>query len=192
MDLKKIKALLEKYYKGESTSDDEKILIEYFNQDDISDELLADRDIFSYNRDEKKNLEDMPDMSAEIWDSLQKSSKNEISKEKKLIYWAFRIAAGIVILIASFVIIKSQLQENQNGEYQFADTYENPEEAYEQAKQTLLYVSAMLNNGTEHLEPINKINESTQKLSPLTSFNSGLNELNQLKKYEIANKYIKQ
>lgn len=134
----------------------------------------------------------MPDMSAEIWDSLQKSSKNEISKEKKLIYWAFRIAAGIVILIASFVIIKSQLQENQNGEYQFADTYENPEEAYEQAKQTLLYVSAMLNNGTEHLEPINKINESTQKLSPLTSFNSGLNELNQLKKYEIANKYIKQ
>jgi hypothetical protein len=192
MDLKKIKVLLEKYYKGESTPDEEKILIEYFSQGEISDELLADRDIFLYNKSEKKKLEEMPDLSAEIWNSLQKSSNSDISIEKKMIYWSFRIAAGIAILVVSFFMIKSQLQENQNGEYQFADTYENPEEAYEQAKQTLLYVSAMFNNGTAHLEPINKINESTQKLSPLTSFNSGLNELNQIKKYEIANKYIKQ
>ena len=101
-----------------------------------------------------------------------------------------RVAAGIIVLIASFYLIKNQLIIDKT-DYKIVDTYETPEEAYEQAKQALLYVSSVLNSGTEHLEPIQKINESTQKLSPLASFNNGLKELNQIKKYQIADKYIK-
>lgn len=192
MDLKQIKALLEKFYNGESTLDEEKILNEYFKQDDISSDLIADRDIFLYNQEEKNSLQDIPDISDDILNTIERNELHHIPVRRKTIYWMYRVAAGIIILLASYFILENQLDKNQNGEYQFADTYENPEEAYDHAKQTLLYVSAMLNNGTEHLEPIEKINESTQKLSPISTFNDGIKELNQIKKYQIANKYIKE
>lgn len=192
MDLKQIKALLEKYYNGESTLDEEQILYEYFIQDDVSNELDADKDIFLNNLDEKNKFQDIPDISGEIWNNIKKNEVNHISREKKMIYWAYRVAAGLLVLLASYFFIKNQFDKNQNGEYQIADTYENPEEAYEATKQALLYVSEILNSGTEHLEPIQKINEGTQKLSPISSFNDGLKELNQIKKYQIANKYIKE
>ena len=192
MDLKQIKTLLEKYYNGESTLEEEQILYEYFIGDDVSSELEADKDIFLYNLDERNKFQNMPDISGEIWNNIKKSDVHHISREKKMIYWAYRVAASLLVLLASYFFIKNQFDKNQNGEYQIADTYENPEEAYEATKQALLYVSEMMNSGTDHLEPIQKINESTQKLKPISTFNDGLKELNQIKKYQIANKYIKE
>lgn len=194
MDLLKIKALLEKYYNGESSIEEEKILQEYFAGDNVSAELLADRDIFIYNSEQKANEDNLPDMSDQIWESIEKSEGIiNISKHRKVTYWTLRIAAGIIVLIASYFLIDNIAEQNKD-KYQLAekDTFDDPEQAYEQAKQTLLYVSAMLNNGTEHLEPISKMNEGTEKLKPIASFNDGIKELNQIKKYQIANKYIKQ
>lgn len=190
MDLKKIRALLEKYYNGESNIEEEKILRDYFNQDNITDEFIADKDIFIFNSSEQESLEQLPDLSEQIWTTLNEQPV-EYSINKKFLYWTLRIAAGILVLLASYFLLNDQFILD-DSKYQAVDTFENPEEAYKQAKQTLLYVSAMLNNGAEHLEPIQKINEGTQKLSPLSSFNDGIKELKQIKKYQIGNKYIKQ
>jgi len=153
--------------------------------------LLADKDIFTYNSEQKLTINQLPDISEQIWDSIEKAEGIiHISKSRKIIYWTLRVAAGIVVLFASYFLINNMVNLNKN-DYPVADTYDNPEQAYEQAKQTLMYVSAMLNSGTEHLEPIAKINEGKEKLNPLASFNDGIKELKQIKKYQIANKYIK-
>lgn len=192
MDLQKIKALLEKYYSGESSLEEEEILRTYFTQADVIPELQPDKDIFMFNLEQKSEQDNMPDMSEQIWRAIEEDNlPKTISMKQKVVYWSLRVAAGIVVLLASFFLLKNQVQE-ENQSNKITDTYNNPEEAYKQAKQTLLYVSAMLNNGTEHLEPIQKINEGKEKLNPLASFNDGIKELNQIKKYQIANKYIKQ
>lgn len=190
MDLKKIRALLEKYYNGDSTLEEESLLRNYFLSDSVDQEFAADKDIFLYQNQETQHNEDIPDISDELWHELQNNPTHKTKSNNKIGYFYLRIAASIIIIIGSFFLIKNQVF-NKNTEMQFTDTYDNPELAYQQAKETLLYVSAMLNAGKDHLEPIKKIEEGTQPLSKLTSFNKGLNELKPIQEYTKADKYFK-
>lgn len=191
MDPKKIKILLEKYYNGKSTLDEELILREYFSTATIDEELIEEKDIFLYQVQENKYLNDIPDISDEIWSSLNKNT-NEINKKNiKSGYFYLKIAASIIIVAGSYFLLKNQVF-NSRQNINFTDTYNNPELAYQEAKKTLLFVSTMLNNGTAHLEPIEKIAKGTQELNRLSSFNMGLNELSPIYTYDLANKYLKQ
>ncbi|HAF31238.1 MAG TPA: hypothetical protein DCG75_19540 [Bacteroidales bacterium] len=191
MDLKKIKTLLENYYNGDTTKEEEIILREYLSNENIDNELIADKDIFLFQIHQNMELNNTPDISEEIWNSLNRNNTGAKKENKNFGYIYLKIAASIIILVGSYFILKTQVFNPEQETY-FTDTYDNPEIAYQQAKETLLYVSALLNNGTSHLEPIQKINESTQNLKKLSSFNYGLNELSPINTYDLANKYFKQ
>ena len=191
MDLKRIKVLLEKYYSGESTLDEEIILREYFNSEAVDSDLLADKDIFLYQLEEDAKNQDMPDISDQLWNTLKGVDKKEVSNVKIYRNLYLRIAASVVIIIGSYLLIQNEIF-NKEQEIQFSDTYDNPEIAYQQAKETLLYVSAMLNNGADHLEPIKKVSKGTEQLYKLSSFNNGLKELSPVSAIDAADKYIKQ
>ncbi len=191
MDPKRIKVLLEKYYKGKTSLEEEKTLSEYFRREDVAPEFISDRDIFMYQVQETENLKSVPDISNEIWESLNSFEEYKLKKNKKLAYIFLRIAAGVLILIGSYYILGDQVL-NTDQNVVMKDTFNEPEMAYEQAKETLLYVSALLNNGTDQLEPIHKINEGTQKLKSLSRLNDGIKELEPIKKYTKADKYFKQ
>lgn len=190
MDLKKIRALLEKYYNGESTLQEEGLLRNYFLNKPVDQEFAADKDIFLYQDQETQYNEDIPDISDELWHELQNNPTHKTKSNNKIRYSYLRIAASVIIILGSFFLIKNQVF-NKNNEIQFSDSYDNPELAYQQAKETLLYVSAMLNNGTEHLESIKKIDEGTKPLNNLSTFNKGLNELKPITEYNKADKYFK-
>lgn len=191
MDLKRIKVLLEKYYSGESTLDEEIILREYFNSEAVDSDLHADKDIFLYQLEEDAKNQDMPDISDQLWNTLKGIDKKEVSNVKIYRNLYLRIAASVVIIIGSYLLIQNEIF-NKEQEIQFSDTYDNPEIAYQQAKETLLYVSAMLNNGADHLEPIKKVSKGTEQLYKLSSFNNGLKELSPVSAIDAADKYIKQ
>lgn len=192
MDLKKIKTLLEKYYSGDTSIEEEKILKNYFERDDINDEFIADKDIFMFNIHEKSNLDSIPDISNQIWSNIENHEKVIKNKKKKSInYTILRVAASVIIIVGSFFLLKNQTHSNSKN-IVFADTFDSPEQAYKETKKTLLLVSELLNKGTSHLDPIQKMEEGTKKLNPLMSFNEGLKELDPIKKYKIADKYIKQ
>lgn len=190
MDLQKIRVLLEKYYNGDSTLEEESLLRNYFLSESVDQQFAADKDIFLYQDQETQYNEHIPDISDELWNELQNNSAHKTKSNNKIAYFYLRIAASVIIILGSFFLIKNQVF-NKDTEIQFTDTYDNPELAYQQTKETLLYVSAMLNTGKEHLEPLKKIEEGTQPLSKLTSFNKGLNELKPIKKYSKADKYFK-
>lgn len=187
MNREKIRALLEKYYEGDSSFEEEKLLRNYFLGDHIDDEFLPHRDIFIFSENEINK--DIPDISNEIWDNIQNSNNVKTFKKRKLMHNYLSIAASIAILIVSFFFIRDEIQNKDT--IQFEDTYENPELAYLQAKEALLYVSTKLNSGTEHLEPIKKLDKGAEELKVLSTFNQGLNELKTIEKYNIAKKYIK-
>ncbi len=191
MDLKRIKVLLEKYYSGDSTLDEENILRKYFNSEVVDSELIADKDIFLYQSQENAKSMEVPDISDQIWDTLKDIDSKKVKSKKSVKYLFLRIAASIIILTGSYFLLKNEIF-NKEQNIQFSDTYDNPEIAYQQAKETLLYVSAMLNNGTDHLEPIQKVSEGTEQLYKLSSFNKGLKELSPVSKFRVADKYIKQ
>lgn len=193
MDPKQIRSLLEKYYNGETTLAEEEILLNYFKSETIDNEFIADKDIFLFNQEEKDKVDSLPDLTEDFWAGIQESDKQQTIKKNKrsLAYNVIRIAAGVIILIGSYFLIDNQYN-SQDGNLVYVDTFEDPEEAYQEAKKTLLYVSQLLNNGTNHLEPIAKIEEGANKLNTIKSFNEGLKELDPIRKYSVADKYIKQ
>jgi len=190
MDRKEIRVLLEKYYNGESTLHEENKLREYFSGDQINPEFIPERDLFLYQIHEVEDNQEIPDISEEIWNNLSKEDSDKNKVVRSLPYLYLRIAASIVILVGSFFVIKKQVFDNKNT-IQYTDTFDNPELAYQQTKEALLYVSAMLNSGADHLEPIQKINKGTKPLNKLTTFNKGLQELKPITNYNKADKYLK-
>ncbi|MDY6801146.1 MAG: hypothetical protein SVU94_07970 [Bacteroidota bacterium] len=189
MNREQIKALLEKYYNGETSLEEEKRLQNYFSANETEKEFAEDRAIFIFTTEEAKETNQLPDLGNEIWNKIEKNENIKGLKNRKIVRFSLSVAASIAILVVSFFFIQKEI--NKQSTITFNDTYENPELAYIQAKEALLYVSSKLNSGTEHLEPILKINKGKEELKLLTTFNQGLNELKPFQKYSVTDKYIK-
>lgn len=137
MEENKIRALLEKYWEGETSLEDEKELRSYFASSQVSDEFAPFIPLFAFF-DEEKHLS----MTGEI-----KQPPDEAKGGKVINFrWAINVAASIAIFIMMFFINK-QLSRPAADQYAYQDTYQNPEEALEEVKQALFYVSSKMNKG---------------------------------------------
>ena len=91
-----MKELLEKYYNGTSSLQEEEALKKYFQEKQVEDEFLLDKKIFDFFEQEKKSSSKPTPKSTSL---------------KRLIYISTGIAA---IFILGFFIVKPHLQEQQN------------------------------------------------------------------------------
>lgn len=156
METKEIKQLLQRYFNGESTLAEERLLEKYFQSGDVTDDLKEYTGFFNgilelseTERDE--NLEN------EIMDFIQ---KNEPKKKPKT-RWLWQTVAGIA---ASIIIAVGGVLFYQNENEKVKDTFDNPEVAYAYAEQTLGYISAKYNQGLSALANFDKLETATEPL----------------------------
>ncbi|MBK8506553.1 MAG: hypothetical protein IPL46_32760 [Saprospiraceae bacterium] len=150
MEENKIREVLERYWEGETSLEEEKELKSYFASSQVTDEFAPFIPLFAFF-DEEKHKE----MSAHI------TLPNETKKAKVINFkWLINIAASIVIFIAMFFINKNLNRESVQ-QYAYHDTYQTPEEAYLEVKQALLFVSAKMNKG------VSTVSHSLGKMEPL-------------------------
>ena len=120
MDTKKIELLLEKYFEGETSLEEEKTLRNYFATEDIPDHLASYRDQFGYINelrqsatsddfnafgkiDKEKNKENSPQVGIMSSDfSAIKSTSGWNNQLNNTMVWSLRIAAGIILLLVGF------------------------------------------------------------------------------------------
>ncbi|MDA3780988.1 MAG: hypothetical protein PF487_12325 [Bacteroidales bacterium] len=170
-ELRKINKLLAKFYNGDSSESDEVNLIEFFCETEVPDELSADKELFLYLKSQQqKSMQNTKDLSQKIWQNIQSSENKKRITIKRNFSILTGIAASILIFIVSYFIISNKSFLTQD-KYQFADSYSNPEIAYKETRQALLYISEKFNKGTEQLKPITKFNYGIQELSPITKYN---------------------
>ena len=109
-DMKRIEALLEKYYLGETSTAEEGILREFFAAGDIPEHLAVDAELFGFFRLQK---------DAGIPDGLQKRLENMLEERparsisvftRWKYYWISGAAAVILILLALF--LDTQIKRN--------------------------------------------------------------------------------
>jgi hypothetical protein len=171
-----IRQLLDKFYKGETTGEEEQILRYYFHMDEVPAEFMADRDIFRamhHARDTR-----LPDISfqAILDESISNSGK---TKGEVRFLGSFRqqaIAAAIVLFLSISGIL--WWQSRSSDPVQMADTYTDPREAYAEAKRVLLKVSGNLNKGTTQLNNLSKFNTNLDKISTVPFFRSSIETRN--------------
>lgn len=190
MDLKRIELLLQRFYNGESTIDEEKELKDFFITNDVPRHLWAEQEMFTYFHTVSKNKIPDQELESKIMNAVEGAEQEAVKRfagRKKILYIVSSAAAVVAILIVSyFAFIFSPSMQ---------DTYNNPEIAYLQAKETLLYVSAKLNEGTENLQALSEFDKATSQLSNISKishgtrsiynfslFRSGIKELENLSK----------
>lgn len=138
-----VKELLEKYWAGDSSLEEEQQLREYFHQPQIAPELERYRNLFNYF-----GTQQSVSMPGDISEAVIKS-KLERAPEGKIISFAFwKIAAAAVLLIGLFTFYNN-MNTNTSKAIVWEDTYENEEEALAKAKEVLLLVSRKMKKGTD-------------------------------------------
>jgi uncharacterized membrane-anchored protein YhcB (DUF1043 family) len=105
MKTEKIKQLIDKYLKGQTTLEEEQILREYFcNIADFPDELQSYQNLFGYfDAVSQKSAGDFDPFAKIDLEETEKSQKRSgLTKISRGMRWTARIAAGIALLIIGF------------------------------------------------------------------------------------------
>jgi hypothetical protein len=141
MDYPTIKQLVNKYWEGSTTLEEEAQLRAYFNGTQVDPRLKNVQPLFVFFKQEQQRKSQRP---LRLWEMLRPKR-----------HWGL-VAASVALLIAIGVWYSGQqapeptvnLAVNQAKGLE-KDTYEDPQKAFEEAKEALMRLSKGLNKGVE-------------------------------------------
>jgi len=156
MNAEELNRLIEKYYNGESTEEEERTLKDHFKKDGIPEGYEAEKIIFGYYTAAGEVPEPSVGFEARIISGIDASDiKGGSRKFRKFILPYMSAAAGVLILAGSWFFFVHRPEPS--------DTFKDPVIAYAETMKILRNVSSQLNHGAQTLEPIGKINEMTTR-----------------------------
>ena len=139
-----IEELLNKFYEGNSTSEEERLLTEYFlNEENTNEHRKEDRKLFQALH--SKQIEVPTDVSEQLEKTImQFDAPRKIQPHKRTLHYWISGAAAIALLCIGLYFFTAQESRQTTL---LADTFSTPEEAALVVGQTLSFVSAKLNKG---------------------------------------------
>ncbi|MGB3778161.1 MAG: hypothetical protein WA960_07355 [Tunicatimonas sp.] len=157
MESQKIEEWLEKYWKGETSLEEEAQLRRYFQEQEPPAHLHSVAALFQH-------YDAPPRLDADFDEQLME----RLPQEKLMPMWPslLKIAAVVALfLLGALWTRHAYLDAPDPTPVAVAtDTYEDPERAYEEAKQALLLVSSLMNEGTQHLTKLEEFEEAQQQV----------------------------
>jgi len=147
-----IELLLNKFYEGVSTREEERLLTEYFlNEENVDERWKDEQQLFRLLHDTQ--IQVPADVSKKLEELIMQfdSPSKSIPLRRKWYYWISSAAAVALLCIGLFFAIRKPAPPKM------ADTFSDPREAALVAQQTLAYMSAKLNKG------INKVADANQE-----------------------------
>jgi hypothetical protein len=144
----KIEQILQKFYDGVSTPEEEGLLMEYFlNEENMNERLKKDQQIFRLLHDAQiqvpAGVSERLEESIMQMGALSEVSHKSLPRKRTLYYWISSAAAIALLCIGLF------FANRESAQPKLADTFSDPEEAAWVAHQTLAFMSAQLNKGLD-------------------------------------------
>ncbi len=182
MNFQEIEKLLNKYFEGETSINEENQLKEYFNKDFLPPNLKPFKEQFQYFSNARNEEITDPDFDQMILNEIGERKLFSVDgKRKYLTYSLIGIAASIIIIFGFF--FKSPLDNLDDKNFAFANTFTDPEKAFTETQRILKYISNKFNSGVEPLNNISKFDEGVQNLNKMASFNEGMDEMIKISKF---------
>lgn len=159
MNEEKLKELLGRYYRGESTEAGERELKEYFSGKDILQGYDAEKEMFAFFSAEESMAEPSECFRDRIIKNIDDSEKSKTAGQgrKRFIYILSSAAAAVLLIVASYLVFFTQKKPQ--------DTFSDPQLAYAETMRILNEVSLKLNKGSEALKPISRLQSMTTGIS---------------------------
>ena len=178
MKTQEAKALLQKYFEGFTSLEEEKILRDFFHQEILPEEFLPYKKWFTGIGASMLNQES-ESIEKEMIRTIQGKQTPVRFLNRKFIVAVSGIAASLIIVAGSMLYYLRQPD--------YRDTFSDPREAMAYAETTLAFVSSEYNKGLAALAPVSRLKGEQQKLGKnLKTIRKGFTEYNKIK---IINKF---
>ncbi|MGB8192556.1 MAG: hypothetical protein WCF67_11590 [Chitinophagaceae bacterium] len=165
MDYDKIRALLKKYWDGDTDLSEEQELKSFFAEHtDLPEDLKTEAGLFGYYRQEVSRPVLSEDITTKLraqWANEKKSVFNKASFGRGLLRYAAVLAP--LVLIGYFVVREKKVEERIVIQ---TDTFNDPQQAIAETEKALLLLSRNMNDGLSEMETIRGFEEvkNTSKL----------------------------
>jgi hypothetical protein len=170
MNTNGIEALLEKFYEGNTSLQEERTLQDFFQREDVPAHLKPHQSLFGYYKSEQQlglnNQNFEKSLSEQIKEDNGKISVIRLHPSRKGFLFLTGIAATILLLIGLLVAFQQDVFKrklNQTG---------NPdvEIAYADASKALLLVSGNLNNGLKYIARLQMVDKAMKNMQLFNKF----------------------
>ena len=181
MRTKEIKDILQLYFEGETTLEDERRLEAYFQSGDVAEELKEYAEFFG-------GISDLTAVAGEstIEDDVMDYILENEHKEKTKYRSMWRVVTGIA---ASIIIILGGVLMYEQQQKPFKDTFDDPEVAYAYAAHTLKFVGSKYNKGLAELSNFETLEAATEPLEKgIKPVNNAFDKINILKSKDKTDK----
>lgn len=180
MTIEKIKILLEKYFEGETTLEEERFLNEYFNNSEVPIELKSYQPLFQFFKGEKdiRTSDALDSQIANI--SPTKKPSPVLTFLKGGLKW--RAAAAVLIIGGAVFLINKQFNPTvktsncvaDNCRVKVFDENSDPEKAYAEVQAALKLVSKKMKKGTDETQHgLKKVKMATDEVDKYLPSDSG-------------------
>jgi len=170
MNIKEIEILLEKYFGGESSLKEEKILQEFFCSGEVPEHLKQHRQLFGFFRDTRGEILANPAFEQKLEEKLcmQKEETPVISLQPRRARFLYvtGIAAGVLLLVGLFFTFQKEVFNKPESQTAVTGTAL----AYAQAQQALMLVSENFNKGMDKVQYLSEFNKGIEKMQMLSNF----------------------
>lgn len=149
MNTREIYSLLEKYYDGRCSDDEEQVLRKFLREAEVPADLEAEKEMFAYF----DSALSVPKPSLDFEDRIIRSvdmaqNKSHLLNTRRYLFAAMSSAAALLLLIGSWFFFIRRTEP--------ADTFRDPALAYNETIRILYNVSARLNTGISAMDPVRK------------------------------------
>lgn len=147
MELQKMEQLINNYFDGDTSQEEEKLLHQYFKSNQVAPHLEVYRGMFAYFSESKKEV-----FAAEV--TLDEVSKNGMLS--KLKSW-YSVAALLVVALG----VTFFMQQNSN---QLTTEEKEAIAAFDKTKEALDYISQQFNESSQQLAYVKEFGTSANKI----------------------------
>jgi len=165
MEFNKIRELLDRYWEGVSTLEEEEVLRSFFSADmaELPADLKEAQPLFGYFASEASiTVPEFPDLEQLIAQMQPKAQVKQMPWQHWMKYAAMLlVAVGIGYSAREFRVKYTEGVQVAQAE---RDTYDDPEKAFAATKKALALLSRNLNKGTSQVQKLSYFNETTDRL----------------------------
>jgi hypothetical protein len=166
MNIKEIEELLEKYYKGETTLEEEKVLKNFFVSGDVPLDLSVHKSQFLYFAEASREEISEWELDGKVFAERMEIPVVPLHSIRKRFYYISGIAATVLLLIGLVYTFNEDVINKPKGKVSSA----NPELLFTQTRDILAVVSVNLNKGMDKVQYLGKLDQAMQKMQMLSKY----------------------
>lgn len=176
---KRVRILLQQYYQGNTTVEEEDFLTQYFATADIPNDLLFDRELFAPQAGVSQEFQ--IELESDIVKSIEREKAQAKGKSARIVRLVATWAAAASVVI---VLGVTWLLTGNSSKDMFVDTYDNPYLALQETQRVLALVGSKISMAQDEMQSLEMLQLPNQMLEPVGKLSKNLKHLEKIKTIE--------